>query len=128
MRADTSPLPTSDLDRSPSFTLGTALVLLGHDCRGRCPDAAVSHRARVWFQHLAPGPHRTWTTTLVDVEFLGGPPSDPRRHGLLGEVNDCVRVDHIRVRERSAEERRGFLVALGARQGRARDAALPRAR
>jgi hypothetical protein len=86
--------------RSPTFTLGTALAWLGHECPGSCPVSGCDWRASAWFVQvpLAAGP--TWT--LVDVDFLERPSSDDEVAVMLREVNQCVKREHIRVRERSA--------------------------
>jgi hypothetical protein len=108
--------PDANLQQSPSFTLGTALVLLGHNCTRLCPSAALKCRANVWFIHLSQATDSAWTTTLVDVEFAAPEWPESRSRGLVSRVNDCVRADHIRVRARSAVQRGVFLAALDARR------------
>jgi hypothetical protein len=97
--------PANVITRSPSFTLGTALLWLGHDCPGGCPPIASNWRAEVWFVHLPDTSTRRWTKTLVDVDFADEKSTDGPGEELLRQINACVRPDHIRVRERSAAER-----------------------
>jgi hypothetical protein len=108
--------PDANLQQSPSFTLGTALVLLGHNCTGLCPSVAVKCRADVWFIHLSEATNSAWTTTLVDVEFAAHEWPESRSRELVSRVNDCLRADHIRVRARSTVQRGLFLAALDARR------------
>jgi hypothetical protein len=92
--------PNSPGERSLSFTLGTALAWLGHECPGTCPREAIGHRAAVWFTHLPEtlDPHSR--LTLVEVDFGVAPWSGLRRKSMLREINHCVRPDRISVRER----------------------------
>ncbi|WP_375503491.1 hypothetical protein [uncultured Jatrophihabitans sp.] len=108
-----------DINRSPSFTLGTALVWLGHTCSGQCPPAVLDSRADVWFQRLPDRATGLWTTTLVDVEFETRSLLDGQRRDITRRINHCVRADHIRVRERTAVERATFVAALVARRNSA---------
>lgn len=117
MRPQPAPPASADVRRSPSFSLGTALLWLGHDCPGLCPPTAVDARAAVWFLHLPDRTVATWTKTLVDVDFQDTLWSDGERDELLSGINHCVRADKLRVRERTAAERATFFAALAARRG-----------
>ncbi len=112
-------IPASkDIQRSPSFSLGTALMWLGHDCPGSCPSTLSNARAAVWFLHLPERTIATWTETLVDVDFIDSPWPDAERDELLSRINHCVWADNMRVRQRTAVDRATFFAALTARRGR----------
>ena len=115
MPLQTATGPSEDIERSPSFTLGTALLLLGHDCRGQCPRPVTNRRASIWFLHLPDRMVVSWIRTLIDVEFSDALPPDEGRAEMLSQVNFCVRADNMRVREQSAAERAAFFAALVAR-------------
>ncbi|MEP6482400.1 MAG: hypothetical protein ABJA94_10385 [Rhodoglobus sp.] len=103
------------VQRSPTFTLGTALMWLGHECRGHCPLDFVQRRANVSFLHLPDHMIAIWNRTLVEVEFGNDTLPAGNRAEALSQVNRCVRADHLRVRERTAVERALFFAALVAR-------------
>ena len=100
---DTTDLSQPIRQRSPAFTLGTALVWLGHDCPGDCPPDVSARPAEVWFVRANGTASHTWALTIVDVDFTASPQDS--RQDLLEQVNDCVRPDRIRVRHRSTPER-----------------------
>jgi hypothetical protein len=88
-------------ERSPSFTLGTALALLGHDCPGTCPQEATGHHAAVWFAHLPDTFEQDCVLTQVEVDFGGVPWSGLLARWYLRDINRCVQADRLYVRERS---------------------------
>lgn len=100
---------------SPTFTLGTALAWLGHNCPGLCPEPAVGSRATVWIRRL-PCSTEAWTQTLVEFAITDPTWSRELVQGLAGDVNRCVRTDRIRVRARTEDERARFLEALARRR------------
>lgn len=110
------PASLDDMQRVPSFTLATALVLLGHNCPGGCPRTATECRAAVWFVRLPDDTRSTWTRTLVEVAFLDVPRWGTRSRYLIGAINECVRPDHLRVRARTEQERAALVVALADRR------------
>jgi hypothetical protein len=87
-------------ERSLSFSLGTALAWLGHDCPGACPQEITRHQAAVWFAHLPAALGQHGVLTLVEVDFGAAPWSGLHRQALLRRINACVRPDRISVRER----------------------------
>lgn len=94
------------LRRAPtSFTLSTALAWLGHDCPGDCPALTATCPAEIWFTRRG-DTRDAWASAIVDVDFTAAP--DGHGRDLLGEINDCVRPDRIRVRDRSAFKRSRF--------------------
>jgi hypothetical protein len=107
---------TPELARSLSFSLGTALLWLGHDCPGTCPPTITNARAAIWFLRLPDRMIATWTKTLVDVDFDDRPWPDAERHDLLAQLNHCVGADHMRVRERTDAQRAAFIQALDRRR------------
>jgi hypothetical protein len=87
-------------ERPPSFTLGTALALLGHHCQGICPGQAVHRSALVWFDHLPVTSTEHQIQTLVEVDFGAVPWTRFHTDALLAAINLCVHPDRIAVRRR----------------------------
>lgn len=106
--------PPARMTRAYAFTLATALVWIGHDCTGGCPVQAKELPAAVWFVDDSAAAGGESNDTLVVVRFGATPtPHSATRHStLLRQVNDCVRGDHIHVREREATTWDGALAAL----------------
>jgi hypothetical protein len=67
----------------------------------------------VWFLHRPDRMVATWTKTLVDVDR---PWPHAEQHELRGQLNQCVRADHIRMRVRTDAQRAAFIQALGRRR------------
>jgi hypothetical protein len=89
------------------FTLGTALAWLGHECPGDCPQNVTGRRADVWYTVVDGTDRARWAETLVDVDFVNSP--EHLHLDSLVEINDCVRSDRIRVRDRTAPDRMALL-------------------
>jgi hypothetical protein len=102
-----SPSPIGE--RSLSFSLGTALAWLGHDCPGACPREATGRLAAVWFSHLPETLGKHAVLTLVEVDFGAAPWSALHGRALLRRINACVRPDRISVRERAGLSLTGLL-------------------
>lgn len=98
--------PPDGLTRVCAYSVATALAWIGHDCSGGCPAEAVRLPASVWFVRT-PGVNALhWATTpvVVDLSPRDGsamPAQTPDAvRAMLRRVNDCVRSEHICVRER----------------------------
>ena len=90
------------VERLPAFTLATALMWLGHECRGACPRQVRDERASAW---LIRSPESGWpggVTSLVDVEFTDPTWLAARDLDLMCEINECTCTDHIVVRDATA--------------------------
>jgi hypothetical protein len=98
----------------PSSSLDRVLAGLGHDCPGSCSSAAEELGAHVWFvRRRPPGVGRADATLVVlDATDYVGPMHRSRQ--LMRDVNDCVRVDGIRVTERRIDDSGRALATVSA--------------
>lgn len=111
--------PPEGMTRVLAFTLSTAMLWLGHTCRGGCPPEICTLRASVWSVEQAATIANEGITTLVVVRFgsvLRAADSATHR-SVLNRVNRCARRDHILVRECSASDwKRGSAQPVGKAQ------------
>ena len=89
---------------APAFTLGSALLWLGHDCPDHCSQMIDGLTASVWF--LRRGPHflvrLPETLVLLDPTDTGKALAHIRR--MIYGVDCCTRRGAIHVRHRRTGE------------------------
>ena len=84
----------------PVFTLGSALLWLGHDCLARCCSGPIeAMTASVWFLRRA-GQLIYPLTTVVLVETAAFNGSFGKLRDVISSVNRCAGADSISVRPR----------------------------
>lgn len=101
-----APFPLTGYTRACAFSLATALLWLGHDCRDGCAELARQPTRGVWFIRLSAALSSTWWGTLVVVDLGDCSWSALQIRNDLRQVNRCVAAERILVRERRTGDER----------------------